>query len=174
MHSRCTSVKLNAALFDRQITSWLYCDPISPTTHAFASLHLLTLCHRLMCLTSHWARKCINCYSKQRAFLGALVQKMKYFSFSFFMCCWRRSRVLWIRNHGFWVTLQQRFDEGLISEMAWWFSLLWPPYKAALHKSATRHSVMFHTMSVRVVFFFLLHYDSGSLDSCLPSFFSSR
>lgn len=35
--------------------------------------------HRLMCLTSQWARKSINCYSKQRAIMGALVQKLRSF-----------------------------------------------------------------------------------------------
>ncbi len=86
------------------------------------------------------------------------------------MCCWRRSRVLWIRKHSFWggfvdrrawtlLGKQQRFDEGLISEMAWWFSLLWRPNKAALPKSATRYPVLFQTRRIRV------DYDFGRLDS---------
>lgn len=87
MCSWCTSIKLNAALFDPQNDVLaILCSYIT-----FNSCSRWNPRHRLMCLTSHWARKCINCYSKQRAILGALVQKIKHFSFSFFspsMCCW--------------------------------------------------------------------------------------
>lgn len=160
----CTSIKLNAALFDRQ-------NHFLAILCSYITFNLCTRYyprHRLMCLTSHWARKCINCYSKQRAILGALVQKIKHFSFSFFSS--RRHHVLLntarvgsagSESTGFlggdsadrrtWPLLrkQQRFDEGLISEMAWWFSLPWQPYKAALPKS----EALFHMMSVRVRFY---------------------
>lgn len=135
--------------------------------HSLASI-FSPFCHRLMCLTSHWARKCINCYSKQRAILGALVQKMKYFSFSFFLsetscaagegavCSGSESMVFGgLCRSCAWPLLgkQQRFDEGLISEMAWCFSLLWRLNKATLPKSATRHPVLFHMMRIHVDFF---------------------
>ncbi len=124
-----------------------------------------------MCLTSHWARKCINCYSKQRAILGALVQK-KYFSVFLSetpcaagegaVCSGSESTFLGdFVDRRAWTLLgkQQQFDEGLISEMAWWFSLLWRPNKAALPKSATRYPVLFQTRRIRV------DYDFGRLDS---------
>lgn len=176
----CTSIKLNAALFDRQ-------NHFLAILCSYITFNLCTRYyphHRLMCLTSHWARKCINCYSKQRAILGALVQKIKHFSFSFFsledtMCCWTQpglavldQKALFLGDFAdrrTWPLLrkQQRFDEGLISEMAWWFSLLWQPYKAALLKS----EVLFHMMSVHVRFYPLWSWRSGlmSFTICFPT-----